>query len=211
MGYSERQAKRERVLGRGGSPSGPKGFGRLWADGRRLLFFFLVAALVGGAAVWLLQGREPGEKKETRSQAYLSPVSYRGAYLEQEPVEARVERGQVKVSLREIEQRRLVRFLYVKAGPDGKEGETLPLLAYVAPSGKVVAAVSMCEPCNSTSFHIEENHLVCNACYTRWELEDLRGVQGGCLEYPPDELPSRAEDGFLVIPEEAVAGWRPRV
>lgn len=201
MDYSRRQAKRERVLRGSGAPSSLKGSRRLWLGGEHLFFFLLVAVVVSGAAVWFLQGQRPGEREESLSQARLSPVSYRGVYLEQELVEARVEEGQIRVPLREIEQRRLVKFSY---------GGTL-LLAYVAPSGKVVAAVSMCEPCNSTSFHIEENQLVCNTCYTRWELEDLRGIQGGCLEYPPDELPSRAEDGSLVIPEEVVASWRPRV
>jgi uncharacterized membrane protein len=75
----------------------------------------------------------------------------------------------------------------------------IPLLSYITQSGRVVTAVSMCEPCWSTRFHIQDKTLVCNACYTIWNLESLKGIQGGCRNYPPDVIPSAVENNQIQI------------
>ena len=104
-----------------------------------------------------------------------------------------------------MKNNKLVSFEYVR--PDGR----IPLLAYITPAGKLVAAVSVCEPCNSTRFHIEGNHMVCNSCSTRWDLETLKGISGGCLNYPPDTLPHEIQGGKLTIKEVDLKNWKPRV
>ena len=90
-------------------------------------------------------------------------------------------------------------------------GVKIPLLSYVTRSGKVITAVSMCEPCRSTRFHIKGTTLVCNACGTEWNLETLKGIQGGCLNYPPDVIPSTLVQNQIQIDEKIVAQWKPRV
>ena len=87
----------------------------------------------------------------------------------------------------------------------------IPLLSYITQSGRVVTAVSMCEPCRSTRFHIEDKKIVCNACGTEWNLETLKGIQGGCLNYPPDVIPSTIEKDRIQIDEKNVTQWKPRV
>ena len=69
----------------------------------------------------------------------------------------------------------------------------------------------MCEPCRSTRFHIEGKTLVCNACATKWNLETLKGISGGCLNYPPDVIPSTVDKGLIQIDEKTVTQWKPRV
>ncbi len=49
-------------------------------------------------------------------------------------------------------------------------GGSLPLIAYIAPSGSLVVASSFFEPCRSNSFHIEGEEIVFGACGTRWDL-----------------------------------------
>ncbi len=39
-------------------------------------------------------------------------------------------------------------------------------LAYIAPDGKLVTAVSFCEPCRSTRFHVVGYNIFCNTCGT---------------------------------------------
>lgn len=118
---------------------------------------------------------------------------------------AGTEGGRVSISAEEVAVKKLVAWDY-------KKGNVMtPLLAYVTPSGSLKVATRMCEPCNSTSFRVEGNQLVCNACGSRWELETSRGISGGCQGYPPEVLPSSLVDGKLVVDEAKVAGWKPRV
>lgn len=115
------------------------------------------------------------------------------------------ESGRVAISQEEVMSRKLVAWNY-------KQGTvTTPLLAYVTPTGAFKVAARMCEPCNSTSFRIEGDQLVCNACGSRWELETSKGVAGGCQGYPPEVLPSEVIDGKIVVDEQKVATWKPRV
>jgi uncharacterized membrane protein len=119
-------------------------------------------------------------------------------------VEAIVDNGRVEVPLDVVKERKLISFQY-----QDKEGR-IPLLAYITPSGKVVTAVGACEPCNSTRFHIEGNELVCDNCFTRWSLETLKGINGGCTAYPPDILFHTVDGGKLTIKEIDVQSWKPR-
>ena len=71
-----------------------------------------------------------------------------------------------------------------------KGGQYLPLLVISTPSGKTVAGLRVCEPCGSFSFHIvNAKYLDCDACHTKWNIETLTGVSGGCPSYPPPKLP----------------------
>jgi uncharacterized membrane protein len=101
-------------------------------------------------------------------------------------------------------EKKIVRFEY-----EG-QGVRVPLLAYVTSTGRVVTAVSLCEPCRSTRFHIEEKAIVCNSCATEWDLETLKGIKGGCVNYPPAVIPSAVEKDRILIEEEAVLDWKPR-
>ena len=111
--------------------------------------------------------------------------------------------GKIILSLAEIKKNKLIWFAY---GVD-----KTPVLAYTAPSGKVVTAISMCEPCRSDRFHIEGDELVCNACGTRWTLEDLKGISGGCPQYPPQQLENQISGDEVAVGERAVLDWKPRV
>lgn len=72
-----------------------------------------------------------------------------------------------------------------------KGGEYLPLVIISTPSGKTLTGIRVCEPCGSFSFHIKEGkYLECDSCGTRWDIETLQGVSGGCPDYPPPQLPT---------------------
>ncbi len=165
----------------------------------------LLAILLGGTGYWLIQKGTTANAQISSQPKVSGGVSYTGKTISMTDVQAKVENGKISIPFNVVLEKRLVRFEY-----KGKKG-TLPLLAYITPSGRVVTAVSMCEPCRSTRFHIKGKTLVCNACYTEWDLETLKGVKGGCLDYPPDPIPSSLENGLIVIDEKDVVQWKPRV
>ena len=145
-------------------------------------------------------------------------ADYSGAPVEMsilESVEANGS-GAVALSLTEIKAKQIGGLVYSRSTPMPAdyaliENNGLPVLAYVAPSGRVVVAISLCEPCRSYSFHISGSELVCNSCFTRWDLDTLKGVGGGCLDYPPEELTVTVEGDLVRIDQSALEAWVPRV
>ncbi len=89
-------------------------------------------------------------------------------------------------------------------------GNVLPVLAYVTPKGRMVTATSFCEPCRSTDFHLDGNLLVCDVCYTRWDVSTLLGVSGGCFDYPPEEVTASISGDQVTISAPDLEAWQPR-
>ncbi len=76
-----------------------------------------------------------------------------------------------------------------------RDGEYLPLVVISTPKGETITGIRVCEPCGSFDFHIiDKKYLDCDACHTRWDIETLDGLSGGCLDYPPPELSSTVGD-----------------
>jgi uncharacterized protein len=186
--------KKEKVLGeKKGKPS--------WV----MISLTVIAIAVGGIAYWLVRGDSGANSKFSSQPKVIEKVDYTGQTIAMTDVSVRVENGKISVPVETVLGKKMVRFEY-----EGN-GIKIPLLSYVTPSGKVITAVSMCEPCRSTRFHIKGTTLVCNACGTEWNLATLKGIQGGCLNYPPDVIPSTLAQNQIQIDEKIVAQWKPRV
>ncbi len=134
-----------------------------------------------------------------------SSIDYSDAGQQMIDIGSKVENGKIIIPLDLIEKYRFVAFQYTS------NSTTVPLLAYIAPDGKLVTAVSLCEPCSSTRFHINGDNVVCNTCGTTWKLQNLEAVSGACGPYPPDPIPSTVVGNTVQIDVKAVANWRPRV
>jgi uncharacterized membrane protein len=184
--------KRERVLGE--KKKSPWMF----------ISLVVIALALGGVAFWLLQGKTTANPKIASQQKVLEKVDYAGQTISMTDIVAKVENGKISIPLDVVKEKKMVRFEY-----EGK-GVKIPLLAYVTLAGRVVTAISMCEPCQSTRFHIQDKALVCNACNTEWSLETLKGIKGGCMNYPPEVIPSKVEKDRVFIEENVVLGWKPR-
>jgi len=188
--------KKEKVLGE-------KREKRSW---RLLSLAGVVVVVLAGFAYWLIQrGDTPADSKVANQPKVAQKVDYTGQTVTMTDVSAKVDQGKISIPIETVLEKRMVRFEY-----DGN-GVNIPLLSYVTQSGKVITAVSMCEPCRSTRFHIKNTTLVCNACGTEWNLETLKGIQGGCLNYPPDVIPSTMVNNQIQIDEKVVSQWKPRV
>ncbi len=165
----------------------------------------IVAAILVVVGYWVVQGNTGANPKVSSQPTVSGKVDYAGQSIRMTDVQATVEKGVISIPLDVVKEKKMVRFEYEN------NGYKIPVLAYLAPSGRVVTAVSMCEQCRSTRFHINDKKIVCNACATEWNLETLKGIQGGCLRYPPDVIPSRIERDRIQIDEKIVTQWKPRV
>ena len=126
--------------------------------------------------------------------------------LEQTVVESKVENGkEIVATLSTVKEKKFIRTEY-KAN-----GKRVPLTAFIQPDGKVMVAVSFCEPCKGETFHITGNTIVCNVCGTVWDLQTLKGISGGCLTYPPQALTYTLNGDNLEIPQAVLDAWAPRV
>jgi hypothetical protein len=186
------QDKNEKVLGE-------KKRRQIWIAVALAIF----AVVLVGVGYWVIEGNSGDNPKVSTQPKVTEKVDYSGQTIRMADIQARVENGKISIPLDAVKEKKMVRFEY--------QGNGVPLLAYITPSGRVVTAVSMCEPCRSTRFHIKDKSLVCNACATEWNLETLKGIRGGCLNYPPDVIPNTIEKDRIQIDEKIVSQWKPRV
>ncbi len=122
-----------------------------------------------------------------------------------QPINADEKSGKLVFPLSLLQEYKMVQFDY-------RYGQTtVPLIAYISPEGKLVTAIRMCEPCNSTKFTIEGTELACGNCETRWKLNNLEGIQGSCQKYPPAPIPSMVVGNNVQIDEAALKTWKMRI
>lgn len=169
----------------------------------------LVGILIIAAAVYFFTRPEGGDAGLYNAGA----VSYSGKTLQMTKIPADIGGGKVAVNLQEIKDKQFLTFDVPGISftlNNGSKFDNLPILAYVSPQGNVVVATSLCEPCSGTSFRIEGDQLVCNACDTRWSLDGLQGISGGCMKYPPETVKYTVEGSKLMIDEGLLKNWQPR-
>lgn len=179
-----------------------------------MVFSFIIAVVIIGYVA--LSGSSGGSsssgKSKNPNRKKVGAVTY-DANTEMTDIKSKIENGKIVVSLDDIKKNKLAGFTYPKNQVDTGIGkQPLPLLAYITPSGDLVVAVSMCEPCKSLKFHYEtDGTMTCNACGTKWDIETLEGISGACTIYPPDERKYTIKDGKVYIDESEVENWKPRV
>ena len=101
---------------------------------------------------------------------------------------------------------KIVYFEYKKSS-----GETIPMVAYIKPSGKLFVGVSFCPPCQGKGQRIEAGGiLVCETCGTARNMETSVGLSGACRLYPLDELPATFAGGKITVDKAALEQWTPQ-
>jgi len=159
-----------------------------------------------GAAGWLYANLpESGNPILKDAPVVTAPAVYSQSGVQMQDIPVVVENGYVVIPLDIVRDRKFVRFMY------GDPTYGTPVLSYISPEGKVVTAISMCEPCNSTAFHIQGDQLVCNSCGTTWEVGSMEAISGSCGKYPPDVVPNEVADGKIRIDERYISTWQRRI
>lgn len=139
--------------------------------------------------------------------------NYEGQVIKMTDIQPEIKDGKVIVDLDNLKQNKIVRLEIPNQKvtlPNGSTFDFMPVTAFVSDQGRVVGAISFCEPCSGTRFRIEGKDLVCESCGTRWTLQDLKGISGGCTAYPPNEVSYQVEGSKLVFNEQELRNWQPR-
>jgi uncharacterized Zn finger protein (UPF0148 family) len=188
------QSKREKVVGNGAHKRT-----RRWK-------VLLLAGALAAVGFLVISNLPKGGSPVISSQPVVTDgTSYARAPLPMVDAPSAVEGEYITVPLDAVREKKFIAFAY--NGPSG----TVPLLAYVSTEGKIVTAISMCEPCNSRRFHIRGNEIICNSCGTKWEIDTLEPISGSCGKYPPDAVPNVVVGNTIRIDKRIVATWQPRV
>ncbi len=178
------------------------------AMSRRARILYGAGAIVlAGIFLWLFKEHLPGGDHPVIAQQpdVAMGTMYMGKTIPQEHIDVEIRDGMVLFPLTAVLEKKIVAFDYKMPT------RTVPLLAYISTDGKLVTAVRMCEPCNSTTFRIEGGEIVCGQCGTRWKLSNLEGVDGSCQKYPPDPIPSTVSGNLVQIQESVIQQWKMRI
>lgn len=167
----------------------------------------LIVIIIIGGTYFLSSNKNSPSTSATATADTGQKVNYSSAdKLEQTVIDSKVENGkEIVTTLSTVKEKKFIRTEY-KAN-----GKSVPLTAFIQPDGKVMVAVSFCEPCKGKSFHISGNTLVCNTCGTVWDLQTLKGISGGCQTYPPEALTYSLNGDNIEIPQSVLDAWSPRV
>ena len=112
----------------------------------------------------------------------------------------------VSIPVAQVVEDKIVRFDYERA-----DGEVLPMIAYVKPSGTLFVGVSYCPPCEGEGQRIEsDGTLTCEACGTKRNLESNTGISGACKLYPLDEVPASVEADMILVDSSVLDSWTPQ-
>lgn len=166
----------------------------------------IILGLLSLFGVWIYANLPKRGNPIIASQPVVAAAAtYSQAAQQMVDIPVRTENGKIVIPLDVVQQRKFIAFSY------NNPQNTVPLLAYVSGEGRIITAVSMCEPCNSQRFHIRGEEVVCNACGSTWKLDNLEAVSGSCSKYPPDVVPNVVVDNQIQIDEQIVARWQRRI
>lgn len=119
------------------------------------------------------------------------------------PVSARMEGSLMIISLKEVKERRVVRFF------DPESVQTIPIIAYLTPAGRLVTAMSISENCRSRDFYLEGENIHCAGCPSYWNASSLEAY-ACCQKYFPDPIPSTILGDEVRLDARDVRKWQSR-
>lgn len=115
-----------------------------------------------------------------------------------------IDGNDIVISSESVNNYRIVRI----NDPEGKQ--TIPIIIYTTPRGKIVTAMSLSESCRSDDFYLEGNNIHCANCPSYWNMESLEAY-ACCQKYYPEPIPSKVVGGMIRIDKNIVQNWRTRL
>jgi len=107
-------------------------------------------------------------------------------------------------SLNDVKNHRLIVFEYT----GGKTPRRV--MAYVAPDGRLVTAISLSEHCGSNEFLIKNNRIYCARCPSHWDMTTMEAY-ACCAQYYPDPITSRVVGDEVHVAKRVVEEWAGRL
>ena len=83
-------------------------------------------------------------------------------------------------------------------------------MAYIAPDGRLVTAISISDHCGSTEFKIKDNKIYCAHCPSVWDMMTMEAYTC-CAKYYPDPIPSRVAGNEVHVAKDLVEKWAGRL
>ena len=147
----------------------------------------------------------PSVHKIIQEQPVVSePADYGPEFVTMTTVPFRDEGDDLVFSLADLKRHRLVRF-------EHRGGKTpRVVMAYVAPDGRAVTAISVSEHCGSKEFKIKDNKIYCSRCASNWDIMTMEAY-ACCAPYYPDPIPSKVVGDEVHISKEVVEKWAGRL
>jgi uncharacterized membrane protein len=171
---------------------------------RRVALFLFPLALIAGTVIFI-RYLNPSVHSIIKGQPVVAaPRDYDSNFVTMKEVTFKEEGGDLVFSLDDLKQYRLVRFEYT----GGKTPRSI--MAYLAPTGQVVTAISLSEHCGSTEFKIKDNKIYCAHCPSQWDMMTMEAY-ACCAKYYPDPIPSRVGGGEVHVPKAFVEKWAGRM
>jgi uncharacterized membrane protein len=133
-----------------------------------------------------------------------SPADYDSNFVTMTNVSFEDEGNDLVFSLSDLKQYRLIRFEYVGSKT------TRRVMAYIAPDGRMVTAISVSDHCGSTEFKIKDNKIYCAHCPSVWDMMTMEAY-ACCAKYYPDPIPSRVVGNEVHIAKDLVERWAGRL
>lgn len=171
---------------------------------RRVALFLFPFVLIVGTVIFL-RYLNPSVHSVIKQQPIVSePTEYGDTPVSMTTVAFRNDGGDLVFSLNELKRYRLIRFEY------RGEKTSRTIMAYLAPTGQVVTAISFSEHCGSNEFTIKNNKIFCARCPSNWDMMTMEAY-ACCAKYYPDPIPSRVDGDKVRIPKLFVEKWAGRL
>jgi uncharacterized Zn finger protein (UPF0148 family) len=171
---------------------------------RRVALVLFPLLLVVGVVIFI-RYINPSVHSVIKSQPVVTaPANYDSNFVTMTNIGFKDERGDLVFALQDLKQHRLVRFEYTG-------GQTpRAVMAYIAPTGQLVTAISVSEHCGSTEFKIKDNKIYCAHCPSYWDMMTMEAY-ACCAKYFPDPIPSRVAGDEVHVPKVFVEKWAGRL
>ena len=166
-----------------------------------VVFPIVVVALVVVFATYITPSVHPVIREQP---VVADEHSYDAVPVTMVDIEVKEVEGDLVFSLDDLRKHRLVRFTYT----GGKTERAV--MAYLAPDGRLVTAISLSEHCGSTEFTIKDNMIYCARCPSHWDMMTMEAY-ACCAKYYPDPIPSRVVGADVHVAKEDVNRWAGRL
>jgi hypothetical protein len=171
---------------------------------RRAAVFVFPIVLIAGILTYV-RYLSPSVNEVIKDQpVVVSPFEYDSTFVESSDIAFREEGTDLVFPLDQLKQLKLVRFEY-RGGKTPRH-----VLAYLAPTGQLVTAISVSEHCGSTEFKIKDDKIYCAHCPSYWDMMTMEAY-ACCSKYFPDPIPSRVVGSDVHIPKILVEKWAGRM
>ena len=160
--------------------------------------------LILGLGVFMMYVNPSVNSVIKKQPVVAQPADYDSNFVTMTNVTYTEEGSDLVFSLADLKRYRLIRFEYPTATT------VRPVMAYLAPDGRLVTAISVSDHCGSTEFKIKDNKIYCAHCPSVWDMMTMEAYTC-CARYYPDPIPSRVVGNVVHISKDVVEKWAGRL